>query len=431
MVETCGPIVRHASRSTAPSPIMTSPGLAFQGQTAVTDSTIDPAQQLGRKRQRAPRFPDPEPAARHLLRAKGGGAPGSRSATISSTLPRSPTCSTSAGARICRSRCSTPGWRADRAPSGPSAAAFGAPVGRALPRRRRAAADRPERGADARALPRSATTPISTSASTTRPMSASCSGPTIRCCPTTNMCRSAITAARARSAPSGEASSGRAASARRPTPMRPNMARADASTMSSSSASGSGRQRARSADPDRRGGRAYRRLLPAQRLVGARPSGVGISAARAVPGQELPDQRSPWVVSPQALAPFRKPMPPRPDGDPEAARLPRRCSRPRERRARHPARSHLTTEDARRWLAPHVLSRGSADAAMYWSAAQIVAHHSSNGCNLQPGDLIGTGTLSTDSDAGLGSLLEISQRRQAAARLRTAKRAASSRTATK
>jgi fumarylacetoacetase len=60
-------------------------------------------------------------------------------------------------------------------------------------------------------------------------------------------------------------------------------------------------------------------------------------------------------------------------------------------------------------VAPHILSRGSADAAMYWSPAQIVAHHSSNGCNLQPGDLIGTGTLSIDSAAGLGSLLEISQ----------------------
>jgi fumarylacetoacetase len=70
----------------------------------------------------------------------------------------------------------------------------------------------------------------------------------------------------------------------------------------------------------------------------------------------------------------------------------------------------LTTEEMRkRGVAPHILSRGSADAAMYWSAAQIVAHHSSNGCNLQPGDLIGTGTLSTDSAAGLGSMLEISQ----------------------
>ena len=46
---------------------------------------------------------------------------------------------------------------------------------------------------------------------------------------------------------------------------------------------------------------------------------------------------------------------------------------------------------------------------MYWSAAQIIAHHSSNGCNLQPGDLIGTGTLSTNDEGGLGSLLEISQ----------------------
>src|SRR6185369_6387063 len=60
-------------------------------------------------------------------------------------------------------------------------------------------------------------------------------------------------------------------------------------------------------------------------------------------------------------------------------------------------------------VSPQILSRGSADAAMYWSAAQIVAHHSSNGCNLQAGDLIGTGTLSTDSAGGLGSLLEISQ----------------------
>jgi fumarylacetoacetase len=70
----------------------------------------------------------------------------------------------------------------------------------------------------------------------------------------------------------------------------------------------------------------------------------------------------------------------------------------------------LTTEEMRRQgLAPHVLSRGAADAAMYWSAAQIVAHHTANGCNLQPGDLIGTGTLSTDAEEGLGSLLEISR----------------------
>lgn len=119
---------------------------------------------------------------------------------------------------------------------------------------------------------------------------------------------------------------------------------------------------------------------------------------------------SPWVVSPQALAPFRQAMPPRPAGDP--APLPY-LDDPIDRESgalEIQLQATLSTEQMRAaGLPPHVLSRGSAEAAMYWSAAQIVAHHSSNGCNLQPGDLIGTGTLSTDSADGLGSLLEISQ----------------------
>ncbi|MGN6057811.1 MAG: fumarylacetoacetase [Sphingomicrobium sp.] len=119
---------------------------------------------------------------------------------------------------------------------------------------------------------------------------------------------------------------------------------------------------------------------------------------------------SPWVVSPQALAPFRKPMPRRPAGDPQP--LPY-LDDPADRASGAlgiQLEVTLSTEKMRaEGLAPHILSHGSAEAAMYWSAAQIVAHHSSNGCNLQPGDLIGTGTLSTDSAGGLGSLLEISQ----------------------
>lgn len=119
---------------------------------------------------------------------------------------------------------------------------------------------------------------------------------------------------------------------------------------------------------------------------------------------------SPWVVSPQALEPFRKPMPARPHGDPQPLPyLDDKADRESGALAIQ-LEVTLTTEKMRSaGLAPHILSRGSADAAMYWSAAQIVAHHSSNGCNLQPGDLIGTGTLSTDSAGGLGSLLEISQ----------------------
>ena len=119
---------------------------------------------------------------------------------------------------------------------------------------------------------------------------------------------------------------------------------------------------------------------------------------------------SPWIVSGQALAPFRKAMPSRPPSDPQP--LPY-LDDPDDREMGGLAiqlEVTVSTEQMREaGLAPHVLSRGSADAAMYWSAAQIVAHHSSNGCNLQPGDLVGTGTLSTDSADGLGSLLEISQ----------------------
>ncbi|MEP6982103.1 MAG: fumarylacetoacetase [Sphingomicrobium sp.] len=119
---------------------------------------------------------------------------------------------------------------------------------------------------------------------------------------------------------------------------------------------------------------------------------------------------SPWVVSPQALAPFRTAMQPRPRGDPEPLAYLSDASDRESGVLGVQLEVTLTTEKMRAdGLAPHILSRGSADAAMYWSAAQIVAHHSSNGCNLQPGDLIGTGTLSTDSAGGLGSLLEISQ----------------------
>jgi len=119
---------------------------------------------------------------------------------------------------------------------------------------------------------------------------------------------------------------------------------------------------------------------------------------------------SPWIVSSHALAPFRSPMPLRPEGDPQP--LPY-LDDPGDRQSGGLSiqlEATLSTETMRvQGLAPHVLSRGTADAAMYWSAAQIVAHHSCNGCNLQPGDLIGTGTLSTNSDQGLGSLLEISR----------------------
>ena len=119
---------------------------------------------------------------------------------------------------------------------------------------------------------------------------------------------------------------------------------------------------------------------------------------------------SPWIVTAAALAPFRTAIPPRPEGDPQP--LPYLDS-PADRSAGAlgiTIEASLSTAAMRAaGLAPYRLSHGEAASAMYWSAAQIVTHHASNGCNLTPGDLIGTGTLSTASDTGLGSLLEISR----------------------
>ncbi len=119
---------------------------------------------------------------------------------------------------------------------------------------------------------------------------------------------------------------------------------------------------------------------------------------------------SPWVISPDALAPFRTAMPPRPAGDPEP--LPY-LSDDKDRASGglgiHLEATLSTAAMRVAGTAAHRLSQGEAAAAMYWSAGQIVTHHASNGCNLMPGDLIGTGTLSTADDSGLGSLLELSR----------------------
>ncbi|WP_265569819.1 fumarylacetoacetase [Sphingomicrobium nitratireducens] len=117
---------------------------------------------------------------------------------------------------------------------------------------------------------------------------------------------------------------------------------------------------------------------------------------------------SPWVITPQALAPFMKPMKPRPDGDP--APLPYLTGGEEKCALGVRLEVLLTTAKMREaGEAPYRLSKGEADAAMYWSAQQVVTHHASNGCNLQPGDLLGTGTLSMADEDGFGSLLELSK----------------------
>jgi fumarylacetoacetase len=118
---------------------------------------------------------------------------------------------------------------------------------------------------------------------------------------------------------------------------------------------------------------------------------------------------SPWVVTAEALEPFRLPQPPRAPGDP--APLPYLFDEADQRSGAYAVELEVSLSSAAmraQGLAPLLLSRGSAT-AMYWTMAQIMTHHASNGCNLLPGDLIGTGTISGAEDGAFGSLLEISR----------------------
>jgi fumarylacetoacetase len=118
---------------------------------------------------------------------------------------------------------------------------------------------------------------------------------------------------------------------------------------------------------------------------------------------------SPWVVTMEALAPFRGPLQ-RPLGDP--APLPY-LNDPHDL-AQGALEVHLDvclqTERMRQHQqAPHRLAHSNSAEAAYWTVAQLVAHHTVGGCNLSPGDLLGSGTLSGPLPDQAGSLLELTQ----------------------
>jgi fumarylacetoacetase len=118
---------------------------------------------------------------------------------------------------------------------------------------------------------------------------------------------------------------------------------------------------------------------------------------------------SPWVVTPEALAPFRIAQPVRPEGDPKPLPYLWDDGDQSAGALALELEVHLLTAQMREaGAAPHRLSRGPAS-AMYWTVAQILTHHASNGCNLQPGDLLGTGTISAPTEDGYGSLMELSR----------------------
>jgi len=114
---------------------------------------------------------------------------------------------------------------------------------------------------------------------------------------------------------------------------------------------------------------------------------------------------SPWIVTMEALAPFRAPFV-RPAGDPQP--LPYLDSDSNRQQGGLDVELEVLIEtqamrDA--GLAPERLSQSSYRDA-YWTVAQMLAHHTVNGCNLQPGDLLGSGTQSGPKPEQAGSLLE-------------------------
>ncbi len=115
---------------------------------------------------------------------------------------------------------------------------------------------------------------------------------------------------------------------------------------------------------------------------------------------------SPWVVMLEALAPFRVPAFVRPEGDPQP--LPHLFRAENEERGGIDLRLEVllsTHAMRRRGLPPACVSRSNAR-DLYWTLAQMVAHHSSNGCNLQPGDVVASGTVSGEQEEARGCLLE-------------------------
>ncbi|MCL6689015.1 fumarylacetoacetase [Pseudomonas sp. R3.Fl] len=115
---------------------------------------------------------------------------------------------------------------------------------------------------------------------------------------------------------------------------------------------------------------------------------------------------SPWVVTAEALAPFRKAQPARPEGDPQP--LPYLLDEHDQAHGAFDIQLEVLLQTAamrEQGIEPLRLALSNTQ-NMYWTVAQMVAHHSVGGCKLQAGDLFGSGTLSGPAQEAFGSLLE-------------------------
>lgn len=119
---------------------------------------------------------------------------------------------------------------------------------------------------------------------------------------------------------------------------------------------------------------------------------------------------SPFVVTMEALAPFRVAAFDRPEGDPEP--LPYLKSEQNQQFGGFDIKLevYIQTEKMRAEnIEPHLISRSNMK-DLYWTIGQMLAHHASNGCNLQTGDLMATGTVSGREKHERGCLLEMTWR---------------------
>ncbi len=112
-----------------------------------------------------------------------------------------------------------------------------------------------------------------------------------------------------------------------------------------------------------------------------------------------------WVVPLAALAPYRAPVPTREPGDPEPLPYLRppsmKCGAIDLTVEAHLQSRHMRTNGAAGMKLSTANLRN-----LYWTPAQMLAHHTSNGCNLRPGDLLATGTISGPEEGSEGCLLE-------------------------
>ena len=115
---------------------------------------------------------------------------------------------------------------------------------------------------------------------------------------------------------------------------------------------------------------------------------------------------SPWLITLDALSPFRVPALTRPASDP--APLAYLHDAANEREGGFDIVLEVLLSSARMRTEDHALMRLSIGSftSMYWTIAQLLTHHASNGCNLQPGDLLASGTVSGATKESRGCLLE-------------------------